>query len=81
MAKPNRFDVAEKVGELSPATREKVAEALGVDAGSEQLQKAFDGAAGHELIEDQSGQSGDPATGWTLTDKGKQRLAEKSRGD
>jgi hypothetical protein len=79
MAKPNRFDVAEKVGELSPATRETVADALGVDAGSEQLQKAFAGAAEHGLIEDQSGQGG--ATGWTLSDKGRRRLEEKSRGD
>lgn len=71
MAKPNRFDVAEKVGELSPATTEAVAEALKVDPGAEQLGTAFDGASKHGLIEEAGG-------GWQLTDKGRQRLADKA---
>ncbi len=73
MAKPNRFDVAEKVGELSPATKDAVAKALGVDPGEEQLATAFEGASSHGLIE--AGSGGEE---WTLTDKGRERLAEKS---
>jgi len=77
MAKPNRFDVAEKVGELSPATRDSVEKALGSEADSEQVDKAFEKAAGHGLVEEQPAGAGDEAT-WTLSDKGRQRLADKS---
>ncbi len=72
MAKPNRFDVAEKVGDLAPASREAVAEALGVEPGAEQLTTAFDGAAKHGLVEE------DASGGWLLTDKGRERLAAKA---
>lgn len=72
MAKPNRFDVAGKVDELSPATKETVADALGVDPDAEQLATAFEGASKHGLIEEESG------GGWLLTDKGRERLAEKA---
>ena len=75
MAKPNRFDVAEKVGELSPATKDAVAEALGVDPGAEQLGTAFDGAARHGLVEQDA-----DGVRWKLSDKGRERLAEKAEG-
>jgi hypothetical protein len=77
MAKPNPLDVAEKVDELSPATKEKVAEALGVDPTFEQFEKAFGNAARRGLVE----QQGDPQAGsasWTVSDKGRRRLAARA---
>ncbi len=74
MAKPNRLDVARKTGEIAPATKEGVAEALGVDdASAAQFEKAFGNAAENGLVE-QQGNSGN----WTVTKKGKRRLEHEA---
>jgi DNA-binding PadR family transcriptional regulator len=75
VARPNRYDVARTVGELSPATTDRVRQALAPDADSEQIDTAFERAEQHGFIERQ------PADGeatWTLSDKGREKLAKKA---
>jgi hypothetical protein len=75
MSKPNRYDVAKVVGELSPATSPRVAEALGVDSDSEKLEHAFENASKHGLIERRAPQAdGDTAT-WEISEKGRRKVA------
>jgi hypothetical protein len=76
MSKPNRYDIARTVGELSPATNATVAEALGADADSEHLKQVFQNAAKHGLIEESSVEAG--ASTWEISEKGKRKVAEKS---
>ncbi len=81
MAKPNRLDVARKTGELSPATKEGVAAGLGVDVTSQQFEKAFGNAAHRGLVEQQTPRADQESMRWTLSDKGRRRLAAKSDDD
>ncbi len=79
MAKPNRLDVARKTKELSPATKEGVAKALGVEVGTTQFEKAFGNAAEKGLVEEQGAGPGG-TTRWTVSKKGKRRLAQANSG-
>jgi hypothetical protein len=79
MPKPNRLDVARTTMELSPATKEGVAEALGVEVGATQFEKAFGNAAEKGLLEQQGAGTGG-ATLWTVSKKGKRRLAQADSG-
>ncbi len=72
MSNPKRLDVARAV-EKSPAPKDDVAEALGVEVGSKQFEKAFGNAAENGLVE-QQGNSGN----WTVTKKGKRRLEHEA---
>lgn len=74
MAEPSRLDIARAVGELSPATKERVAESLGVKSGSSQFEKAFEAAAERGLVEPEPSGAGGGEQ-WTLTDKGRRRLS------
>ncbi len=75
MSKPNRYEVAKVVGEIPSATTTAVAEKLGVDAGNDNLAKAFESATKHGLIE-QAG-NGDAAT-FAISEKGKRKVAAKA---
>ncbi len=80
MPKPNRLDVARKTGELAPATKEGVAEALGVEVSAAQFEKAFGNAAERGLIEQQAPETGGTPR-WTLSKKGERKLASSADGD
>jgi hypothetical protein len=67
MAHPKRLDVARAVGEQSPATKEDVAEALGVEVGSQQFEKAFGNASEAGLVDSKGDR-------FTLSEKGERRL-------
>ena len=73
MADVTRLDIARAVGELSPATKERVAESLGVQSGSREFEKVFGAAADRGLVERSGGSGGGEQ--WTLTDKGRRRLS------
>lgn len=77
MAKPNRLDVARKIGEIAPATKEGVAEALGADVDAEQFEKAFGNAAERGLIEQEGSETGGTPR-WKLSEKGKRKLASSA---
>ena len=80
MAKPNRLDVARKTGEIAPATKESVAEALGVDANAERFEKAFGNAAERGLIEQDAPETGGTPR-WKLSEKGERKLASSGEGE
>ncbi|CAN5847263.1 hypothetical protein BH20GEM1_BH20GEM1_10170 [soil metagenome] len=81
MPKPNRLDVARKTGEIAPATKEGVAEALGVDdASAAQFEKAFGNAAERGLIEQQAPETGGTPR-WTLSKKGERKLTSSADAD
>ncbi len=75
MAKPNRLDIARTTGELSLPTKEGVAEALGVDVGSAQFEKAFEKAADRGLVEPAEARAVDGTDRWALSEKGRSKLA------
>lgn len=77
MAKPNRYEVAQKVGELDGATVEKVATALDVEADSEKVKNAFEGASRHGLITTEAADSSAADAEWSITGKGKRKVADK----
>ena len=77
MAKPNRLDVARTTREIAPATKEGVAEALGVDVGAQQFEKAFGTAAERGLIEREAPETGGTAR-WKLSEKGERKLASSA---
>jgi ribosomal protein L11 methylase PrmA len=78
MSKPNRYDVAKVVGELSPATGPGVAEALGVDADSTRLKNAFENASKHGLIERRAPVSDTDTARWEISEKGRRKVAAKA---
>jgi len=75
MSKPNRYDVAKVVGELSPATSPRVAEALGIEADSPKLEHAFENASKHGLIERRAPNSDTDTATWEISDKGRRKVA------
>ncbi|MEA2348808.1 MAG: hypothetical protein QOG62_2595 [Thermoleophilaceae bacterium] len=77
MGKPNRYEVAKAVGDLPSATTANVAEALGVDAGNSNLEKAFEKASQHGLIEQSAAAEGGDAT-FAISEKGKRKVAANS---
>ncbi len=75
MAQPTRMDIARTTGELSLHTKEGVAERLGVEIGSEQFEKAFGKAVERGLVEPSATDATAGMERWTLSEKGKRKLA------
>lgn len=75
MSKPNRYEVAQKVDVLEPATIITVAESLDAKPDSKEIQSAFEGAERHGLI--QAADSSDPNAEWSISDKGRRKVADK----
>jgi hypothetical protein len=75
MANLKPLDVARSVSERSPATKEQAADALGVELGARQFEKAFGNAAERGLVEPHGG-----GERWRLSKKGKRRLKERAEG-
>ncbi len=78
MAKPNRMDIARTTGELSLPTKEGVAETLGVEPDSQQFEKAFGNAVDRGLVEADGADGGEGAQHWTLSEKGRRKLAAQT---
>lgn len=78
MSKPNRYDVAKVVGEMSSATGPQVAEALGVEANSTQLDNAFENASKHGLIERKPPVADTDTATWEISEKGRRKVAAKA---
>lgn len=79
MAKPNRMDIARTTGELSLPTKAGVAETLGVEPDSQQFEKAFGNAVDRGLVETE-GAEADGGKRWTVSEKGRRKLAAQPTG-
>jgi hypothetical protein len=78
MGKVNRWDVVRKIDELAPATKEGVASSLDSQASKEQVEGAFEGAVRHGLIEKEAAPADEGSPQWTLSEKGRRKLADKA---
>jgi hypothetical protein len=78
MAKVKPLDIARQTRELSPATKEDVAQGLGVDAESGRFKKVFANAAERGLVEQAAPGTERDGTRWALSKKGKRRLAAQA---
>lgn len=75
MSKPNRYEVAKVVGEIPSATTTAVAEKLGVESDHAGLEKAFESGTKHGLIERQASTSEGGSATFSITEKGKRKVA------
>lgn len=76
MGNLNRWQVLEKVDELAPVTKDRVADALAEIGEPDKLDNAFGSAERHGLIESQEGDA--ESSVWVLTNKGRRKLAARS---
>jgi hypothetical protein len=76
MGSLNRWQVLEKIDELAPVTKERVADAFADVDESDKLDNAFGSAVRHGLIESQNGAA--DSSEWVVTNKGRRKLAARS---